>query len=94
MNIEAKQFYPARHVKPGDAKKRNRRGKGARWVARERHSGTTIAAPAAVEEDGDAEARVIRDDEEAGPEPVIEVGDAMAPVVEEIPLESDGKRAT
>ena len=41
--------------------------------------------------DGDAEGKVRRDDD-AGPAPVIEVGDAEVPVVDDPPLENDGRR--
>ena len=47
-------------------------------------SDKTTSAPATVKEDGDAEAEVARDDDESISEPVVEVGEAAAPVVEKL----------
>ena len=92
LNSEAKEFYPAGHVKSVEAKSKRRRGKGARWATQGGHSDATIAAPATVKEGGDAEAEITGNDDEAVPESAIEVGNAVAPVVEDLPLKSDGDR--
>ena len=49
------------------------------------------SAPATMKDDGDDEGEVRRDDD-AGPAPVIEVGNAVVPVVDDLPLGNDGKR--
>ena len=60
-------------------------------AASEVPSDKMTSAPATVKDDGDAEGEVSRDDD-AGPAPVIEVGDAEVPVVDDLPLGNDGRR--
>ena len=75
MNIHAKEFYPAGHVRAVDAKHKRRLGRGARWAISEVPSDKMTTAPANVKGDGDAEGEVRRADD-AGPAPVIKIGHA------------------
>ena len=71
-----------------------------RWVKKAELNRTATTAPGIVDEgkgvgpiDGDGDAGQIQPhDDDAGLEPVIDVGDAEAPVEDIIPLEDDGKR--
>ena len=91
MNIHGKEFYPAGHVGAVKDDRKRRRGRRARWAVSEISSDKMTSARATVKNDGDAEEEA-RHDDDAGPAPVVEVGNAEVPVVDDLPLGNDGKR--